>query len=54
MLYLVLLGDSIFDNAAYVPDGLPVIEQVRQQLAGTGDRASLLAVDGDFIDNVAE
>lgn len=28
--HLVLLGDSIFDNAAYVPDGTPVIQHLRQ------------------------
>jgi hypothetical protein len=52
MAHIILLGDSIFDNAAYVPDGLPVIEQVRQCLSNSGDRASLLAVDGDCIHDV--
>ncbi len=52
MTHLVLLGDSIFDNAAYVPGELPVIEQLRQALPA-GDRASLLAVDGDCIQDVA-
>lgn len=45
MSHLVLLGDSIFDNARYVPDRPPVIEQVRRSLP-TGWRATLLAVDG--------
>lgn len=53
MAHIVLLGDSIFDNAAYVPGGPPVIEQVCQILADTGDRASLLAIDGDCIEDVA-
>ncbi len=46
MPHLILLGDSIFDNAAYVAGGPAVIDQVRQSLP-TGWQASLLAVDGD-------
>ena len=46
MNHLVLLGDSIFDNGAYVGSGQPVIVQVNQQLQPNG-RATLLAVDGD-------
>ena len=42
----VLLGDSIFDNASYVPGKLPVIEQFRESLPA-GWKATLLAVDGD-------
>jgi hypothetical protein len=45
MGHVVLLGDSIFDNAAYVRGGPAVIEQVRKGLPG-GWRASLNAVDG--------
>lgn len=45
MGHVVLLGDSIFDNARYVPDRPPVIEQLRQALP-QGWRATLLAVDG--------
>jgi hypothetical protein len=52
MGHVVLLGDSIFDNARYVPDRPPVIEQVRQSLP-TGWRASLLAVDGHITEDVA-
>ena len=29
MNHVVLLGDSIFDNASYVPGKPPVIEQLR-------------------------
>ena len=46
MPHIILLGDSIFDNAAYVAGGPAVIDQVRQNLP-TGWQASLLAVDGD-------
>ena len=51
MRHLVLLGDSIFDNATYVPGEPDVIEQVFQQLPD-GDRATLLAVDGDIIESI--
>lgn len=50
--HIVLLGDSIFDNAAYVPGEAPVIEQFAAQLP-TGWQASLLAVDGDVTTDVA-
>lgn len=46
MPHLILLGDSIFDNAAYVGGGPAVIDQVRQRLPA-GWHATLLAVDGD-------
>jgi hypothetical protein len=45
MPHLVLLGDSIFDNAVYVPGRQPVIEQVRAALPRDW-HATLLAVDG--------
>jgi hypothetical protein len=43
--HVTLLGDSIFDNARYVPGGPPVVEQLRARLP-RGWRATLLAVDG--------
>lgn len=46
MTHVVLLGDSIFDNGAYVRRGEPdVIKQVQAKLIG-GWRATLCAVDG--------
>jgi hypothetical protein len=45
MNHLVLLGDSIFDNARYVPGGPSVIEHLHHCLPG-GWRATLLARDG--------
>jgi hypothetical protein len=45
MSHVVLLGDSIFDNARYVPGGPEVIEQLRRQLP-SGWRSMLLARDG--------
>jgi hypothetical protein len=45
MPHIVLLGDSIFDNAAYVRGGTDVVRQLRAVLP-EGWRATLLAVDG--------
>jgi hypothetical protein len=45
MPHIVLVGDSIFDNAAYVPGGPCVIEQLGQWL-GPQWKATLLAIDG--------
>jgi len=53
MGHVVLLGDSIFDNARYVPDRPALIEQVRQTLSA-GWRATLLAVDGHIAEDVAD
>ena len=43
MGHVVLLGDSIFDNALYVPGGPAVIDQLRRELPA-GWSATLLAV----------
>jgi hypothetical protein len=46
MTHIVLLGDSIFDNAAYVLPGEPaVIEQLQSTLPDSWD-VTLLALDG--------
>jgi lysophospholipase L1-like esterase len=45
MSHVVLLGDSIFDNAAYVPGHPDVVKQLRARLP-QGWRATLCAVDG--------
>jgi hypothetical protein len=50
--HVVLLGDSIFDNAAYVAGGVDVVTQLRDRLP-EGSRASLLAVDGAVVGGVA-
>lgn len=52
MAHIVLLGDSIFDNAPYVPAGMAVADHLRACLA-PHDRASLLARDGSELDDVA-
>jgi len=48
---LVLLGDSIFDNARYVATGRGVIEQLCERLPA-GWSSTLLAVDGATVANV--
>jgi hypothetical protein len=45
MPHVVLLGDSIFDNGAYVGGGPDVIRQLRDRLPD-GWRATLTALDG--------
>jgi hypothetical protein len=47
----VLLGDSIFDNAAYVAGAPDVVRQVRWRLP-QGSKATLAAVDGGKIGDV--
>lgn len=51
MAHVVLLGDSIFDNAAYVPDG-PVVRDQLSAILPAEWSASLLAVDGDVTADV--
>jgi hypothetical protein len=51
MCHLVLLGDSTFDDAAYVRVGPAVIDQVRAGLPD-GPRATLLALDGSRIEDI--
>jgi hypothetical protein len=48
---VVLIGDSIFDNATYVPGEPSVIEQLRELVALDG-RATLLARDGSVIGDI--
>lgn len=49
--HVVLLGDSIFDNGAYVPGSSDVIAQLRSRLP-QGWKATLLAVDGATVSGV--
>ena len=53
MPHLVLLGDSIFDNAAYTNGGPDVVSQVRHLLPSQWS-ASLLAVDGAMTGNIPD
>jgi hypothetical protein len=49
--HIILLGDSIFDNGAYVGGAPDVVRQLRQALP-SGWRASLVAIDGDVVSSV--
>jgi lysophospholipase L1-like esterase len=51
--HVVLLGDSIFDNAAYTGGAPDVVHQVHQRLPRDW-KATLRAVDGGTIDDVRE
>lgn len=51
MPHVVLLGDSIFDNARYVPDRPAVITQLRAELPDSWS-ATLIAVDGHMIEDI--
>jgi hypothetical protein len=51
MLHIVLLGDSVFDNSAYVSGGPDVLQQLRRRLP-EGEQATLLAVDGHVTTDV--
>ena len=51
MNHIVLLGDSIFDNASYVKGGPDVIRQLRSKLPD-GWNATLCAVDGSMVQDV--
>ncbi len=52
MTHVVLLGDSVFDNVAYVRGGRDVITHLRG-LAPEGWRATLGAVDGSVVRDVS-
>jgi len=51
MGHVVLLGNSVFDNAAYVAGTPAVVRQVRQRLP-VGVAATLAAVDGSKMEHV--
>ncbi len=53
MNHVVLLGDSIFDNAAYTGGAPDVVRQVRQRLP-QGSKATLRAIDGGTTEDVRE
>jgi lysophospholipase L1-like esterase len=53
MKHIVLLGDSVFDNAAYVGRGNPDVRSQLQDVAAHGWRATLNARDGAVIADIA-
>src|SRR5579859_5387716 len=52
MKHLVLLGDSVFDNAYYVSAGFDVHNQLQRRLASAW-QISLLAKDGSTMSDIA-
>jgi hypothetical protein len=53
MAHIILLGDSVFDNAKYVQPDPDLLAQLREMLP-SGWKASLLALDGAFTNDVPE
>jgi lysophospholipase L1-like esterase len=53
MTHIVLLGDSIFDNGAYVRAGEPDVVRQLQARLPSGSQATLRAVDGAVTASVA-
>ena len=54
MKHIILAGDSIFDNRSYVKSSEPDVIKQLESLVAKGDKATLLAVDGAEITDVAE
>jgi hypothetical protein len=52
MTHIVLLGDSIFDNQAYVGNEPDVVSHLRERIP-TGWQVSLKAVDGNVVEDVS-
>ena len=53
MNHIILAGDSIFDNGHWVP-GYPDVATQVKSLFDANDKVTLLAVDGDIINGVAD
>lgn len=49
--HIILLGDSIFDNGIYVPDGPAVIDHLHTALPAEW-KATLIAHDGDVVAHI--
>ena len=49
--HVILAGDSIFDNATYVP-GEPCVTDQLQAIIDAGTAVSMIAVDGDYAGDV--
>lgn len=52
MAHIVLMGDSIFDNASYVPAGMDIRTQLESMLHRK-HQISLLARDGSVLADMA-
>jgi GDSL-like Lipase/Acylhydrolase family len=53
-MHLFMMGDSVFDNAAYVRSGEPDVRQQVADLLGEGDQVTSAARDGAVIAGTAE
>jgi GDSL-like Lipase/Acylhydrolase family len=53
MPHIVLLGDSVFDNGAYVSGGPDVVRQLRS-IMGNEVQVTLAAVDGSTVQDVVQ
>jgi hypothetical protein len=51
MRHIVLLGDSVFDNGAYVAGGPDVVQQLRS-VTPAGSKSTLCAIDGAVASDV--
>ena len=54
MKHIILAGDSVFDNRSYVEEGEPDVRDQLADLLDDGDKATLIAVDGDMNNDVAK
>ena len=54
MKHIILAGDSVFDNRTYVEVGEPDVRNQLADLLDDGDKATLIAVDGDINNNVSK
>ncbi len=51
--HVILAGDSIFDNATYVP-GEPCVTEQLSAVLGDRGTVNMVAVDGSFVEQVAD
>ena len=54
MKHIILAGDSVFDNRSYVKEGEPDVRDQLADLLDDGDKATLIAVDGDMNNDVSK
>ena len=52
MKHIILAGDSIFDNSAYINNTEPDVAAQVKSVMGKNDRVTLLATDGDVTSGV--
>jgi len=52
MKHIILVGDSIFDNSAYINYNDPDVAAQVNSLMGQNDKVTLLAIDGDVTSGV--